>query len=156
MVKKTRTPQGANYTGSVLEKFVGDRLVERGYQFVDRTKFKAAMYLEQPIYSTQVDIGASIYGTKRKCDFIIYHPELWPEGLVIECKWQQIGGSVDEKFPFTVHNIKEQSPYRTVLLLGGGGYKRSAEEWVRNQVDDKLLHVFNMSQFQSWVNKGSI
>lgn len=146
----------ANYTGTVLEKFVLDRLIERGYQFVPKSKFKAAMYLEQPIFSAQVDIGTSIYGTKRKCDFALYHPEKWDEGLVIECKWQQSGGSVDEKFPFAVLNIKMQSPYKTVLLLDGGGYKKSAEAWVRAQVDGKLLHVFNMAQFQAWVNKGNI
>lgn len=26
---------GANYTGSTLEKFIHDRLIERGYQFID-------------------------------------------------------------------------------------------------------------------------
>jgi hypothetical protein len=150
--------QGANYTGSVLEVVVWNRLVGHGYQFVDKPKFKAARYLEQPIYSAQVDIaqvdiaqvdiGVSIYGTKRKCDFAIYHPEKWPEGLLIECKWQQMGGSADEKFPLAVLNIKMQSPYKS--------YKKSAEQWMRNQVDGKLLHVFNMSQFQTWVNSGNI
>ncbi len=156
MTKRAADQQGANYTGKVLETFVWNRLVERNYQFVDKTKFKAAMYLEQPIFSAQVDIGTSIYGTKRKCDFAIYHPEKWPEGLVIECKWQERSGSTDEKYPFAVLNIKMQSPYKTILLLDGGGYKKSAEQWVRNQVDGKLLHVFNMSQFQTWVNKGNL
>ena len=53
----------ANYTGSVLEKFVSDRLIERKYQYIPREKFKAAMYLEQPIYTKQLHLGDSIYET---------------------------------------------------------------------------------------------
>ena len=48
---------GANYTGSTLEKFIHDRLIERGYQFIERGKFKASLYLEQPMYTRQYHIG---------------------------------------------------------------------------------------------------
>jgi hypothetical protein len=29
------------------------------------------------------------------------------DGLIIECKWQESAGSVDEKYPFVVLNIKK-------------------------------------------------
>ena len=61
---------GANYTGSTLEKFICDRLIERKYQFIPRDKFKAALYLEQPIYTRQYHIGNGIYETPMYCDFI--------------------------------------------------------------------------------------
>ena len=35
---------GANYTGSQLEKFIEDRLIEKNYQFVTKDKFKPAIY----------------------------------------------------------------------------------------------------------------
>lgn len=147
---------GANYTGNVLETFVRNRLNERGYQLVDRAKFWPLQYMEQPVYTRKYHIGTSIYETDLYCDFILYHPQKWPKSLAIEAKWQQVGGSVDEKYPFLVLNIKYRYNIPTVLILDGGGYKKGAEKWIRNQVGDNLLHVFNMAQFQTWANRGGI
>lgn len=155
MAKKASGTQ-ANYTGTVLEQFIQARLDERGYQYVDRKMFKPAMYLEQLVYTKQFHLGNSIYETPFYCDFILYHPDKWPEGLVIESKWQSSSGSVDEKYPYTVLNIKMHSEYKSILLLDGGGYKPGAEKWLRQQVDGKLLHVFNMGQFTTWANKDNI
>lgn len=148
--------KAANYTGSTLEKFIADRLIERKYQYIVRDKFKAAMYLQQPIYTKQMHLGESIYGTPMYGDFVLYHPEKWKDGLIIESKWQQSGGSVDEKFPYFVLNIQQRHPHKTVVLLDGGGYKKQAEQWLRNQVGNNLIHVFNMGEFQKWANKGNI
>jgi DNA adenine methylase len=99
----------------------------------------------------------SIYGYPIKCDFILYHPELWQECLVIESKWQQSGGSADEKFPYTVFNLKEQSPVQSIIVVDGDGQNKGAVAWLRGQVDKKkLLHVLSMAEFQNWVNKGNI
>jgi hypothetical protein len=146
----------ANYTGSSLEQFIEARLVTLGYKQVDKKRFMPTTYLEQPIYARQFYLGRSIYETNFFCDFIIYHPEKWPNNLVIESKWQQSGGSVDEKFPYLVLNHKLRSKYPCIILLDGSGYKQGAENWLKNETDDKLLHVFNMSQFQTWTNKGNL
>ncbi|MBA7510848.1 hypothetical protein ES705_02837 [subsurface metagenome] len=45
-------------------------------------------------------------------------------------------------------------PHKTILLLDGGGYKQGAEEWIKNQIGNNLLNVFNMAEFQKWTNKG--
>jgi hypothetical protein len=83
------------------------------------------------------DLGLSIYETPFYYDFILYHPQKWPQCLVIESKWQQVSGSVDEKYPHTILNInlniKMRSAYRSILLLDGGGYKPGAENWLRAQ-----------------------
>ncbi len=146
----------ANDNGNELEVFIEGILSRKGYQFIDKKKFTSAIYLEQPIYSRQVFIGQSIYNTKLYCDFYIYHPTLWPEGLLIESKWQQTAGSVDEKYPFLVLNIKQKYPTKTIILIDGGGYKKQAEEWLRDQTDNKLLKVMNMSEFQQWSNKNHL
>jgi len=147
----------ANYTGNALEQYVELRLVTAGYTRVGPQQFKPAMYNEQPIYARQFHAGTSIYGTPSYADFAIYHPQKWPDGLVIEAKWQQVGGSVDEKYPYLVLNIQDCYCYPTVLLLDGGGYKKGAEQWIRSQVGDgNLLRVFNMVEFQTWANKGNI
>lgn len=146
----------ANKTGVNLEKFIEDTLKRLGYTFIESSKFAPAMYLKQPIYSHQVKMGTNIYGLQNEFDFAVYHPEKHPEGLIIEAKWQQSQGTVDEKFPYLVINIQTKYPYKTVLVLDGNGYRKGAEKWVRSQVGNDLIHVFNMAEFQTWVNRGGL
>ena len=146
----------ANYTGTVLQEFVNKRLCDLGYKYVHEAKFKAATYLEQPIYTWQHHIGDGIYGLPLKCDFTLYHPTKWPDCLIIECKWQQSGGSVDEKYPYLVLNIQHCYPYKTLLLLDGGGYRKGAAAWLRKQVGNNLLHVWSMAEFTAWANRGHL
>ena len=68
-------------------------------------RFFAMRSLNQPIFAEQVDTGAGIYGKRRLVDFALYHPQRWPECLVIQCKWKTSSGSVDEKYPYEVENI---------------------------------------------------
>jgi len=147
----------ANYTGTILEKFILDRLNEQGYAYVDHNRFVPTRFLEQPIFTQKFHIGQSIYGTPQYCDFIAYHPQKWPNNLVIESKWQEVGGSVDEKYPYLVLNIQMKYATPTVLILDGNGYKKGAEKWIREQAGNgNLLLVFNMQQFTAWVNKGNL
>jgi hypothetical protein len=147
----------ANYTGTVLERFILSRLADRGYTLIPRNRFTPARILGQAIFTRKFHIGDSIYGTPQYCDFIVYHPERWPDNLVIEAKWQQGGGSVDEKYPYLVLNIQMQYQCPTILVLDGGGYKPGAERWVRGQSGHgNFLQVFNMPQFAAWVNNGNL
>ena len=150
--KKQTHGARANYTGSSLEEFIYSILVRKGYKFVERREFDAQRFLEQPIFTVHYPIARSIYDTQMYCDFLIFHPAKHASNLIIESKWQQSGGSVDEKFPFLVANIREKYPHATVVVLDGGGYKKNADRWLRAQVDGKLLHVFNMREFQTWSN----
>lgn len=147
----------ANVTGTVLERFIYSCLVDRGYTFVPRERFIPARIIGQPIFSRHFHIGKSIYGNEQYCDFIVYHPERWPDNLVIESKWQQSSGSVDEKFPYLILNINMQYKCPTIVVLAGGGYKKGAERWLRSQSGNlNLKHVFNMTEFAAWVNNGNL
>jgi hypothetical protein len=108
------------------------------------------------MYVPQYPLCKGIYETDLKCDFVIFHPTKHPNRLVIEAKWQQAVGSVDEKFPYLVANIRERYPYATVIVLDGGGYKPTAERWLRAQVGVKLLKVMNMREFQIWSNSEAL
>ena len=147
----------ANITGTVLERFILARLVDRDYIFIPQKRFTPARYLNQPIYTRKFHVGKSIYGTNQYCDFILYHPEKWPDNLIIESKWQQSGGSVDEKYPYLILNIQTQYPCPTIVLLDGGGYKAGAATWMKSQAGHgNLRHVFNMPEFSAWVNRGNL
>jgi len=148
----------ANLTGNALEIFVKDSLIRCGYtEFWNHKKslFENKEFIEGKQYAKQVPCGLSIYGTKRQCDFLVMNKEKFPEGLIIECKWQQSSGSVDEKYPFTVLNI-EKIGVPTIILIDGGGYKAAALEWLREQVspEKSLIGVYTMSEFQIAMNKG--
>jgi hypothetical protein len=135
---------------------VGNILAENGYkEFWDHKEqvFANRDSVGGKQFARQVPCGTSIYETKRKCDFLVLNKEKFPEGLIIECKWQESNGSVDEKYPFTVFNILKIG-VPTIILLDGGGYKPAAMEWLRKQANPSkaLIGVYNMQEFQKMAN----
>ena len=146
----------ANKSGARLENFVAGKLEDRGYRFVPVSKFYTDSMLEQPIYTTQFEVGKSIYGKKRIVDLILYHPKLYPDSLCIQCKWQASSGSVDEKYPYEVLTIA-QNDLDTIIVLDGGGYSVGAKQWLINQSGkNRLIHVMDSGEFSRFASKGKI
>jgi len=146
----------ANRTGKVLETFAAGVIEDSGYQAVSSNRFFALRELEQPIYAPQCEIGSDIYGKRRRVDFILYHPQRWTGNLVIQCKWQASGGSVDEKYPFEVLSI-QLNQYDTIIILDGAGYSKGAEQWLKSQAGkNKLLYVHNQGAFQRFASQGRL
>jgi hypothetical protein len=73
---------------------------------------------------------------------------------MVECKWQQSGGSVDEKLPYLNLNIQTCYPSPSVVLIDGEGMKKGSLNWVTRQVDSNfnLLAVHNLTRFIIWAN----
>lgn len=156
------TPQSggtrANRTGNVLEKTVLQLLEQHGYTpFWDHKKqlFANREAVGGKQYARHVSVGPTIYESERIVDFLVINKDKFPNGLVIECKWQQSSGSVDEKYPFLVFNIY-RTGVPTIILLDGGGYKKTAEAWLRAQAGEEkaMWKVFNMTEFITAVNNG--
>ena len=148
----------ANATGNLLESFVENLLTKKAYtEFPNHRDqiFANRNTVGGRQYAKQVPCGMSIYETQRKCDFLIINSDKFPDGLIVECKWQQTAGSVDEKYPFTVLNVLKIG-VPTVILLDGGGYKPMAMKWLKDQVgmNRSLIGVWNMKEFQIQVNNG--
>ena len=147
----------ANKTGISLESFVERALVTSDYKKIIKNKVNTiheASSLIGRFYITQAPADLTIYNTKRTSDFFVINNDIFSDGLIIECKWQQVAGSVDEKYPFLFENIKKTG-VPTIILLDGGGYKPGAKEWLMSKVkepDNPLLHVWNMQEFQIRVN----
>ncbi len=155
-MKQTTGGSRANYTGTILQRFIEARLIERGYNHVESSQFQPSTYLQQPTYAREWYLGKGVYDNDTRCDFILYHPQKHPDCLVVEAKWQQTGGSIDEKYVYLVTNIQRRFTYKTVVVLDGGGYRPCAEKWLRDQVCDNLVAVYDMRQFQTWANNGGI
>ncbi|MGL4524772.1 MAG: PD-(D/E)XK nuclease superfamily protein [Spirochaetia bacterium] len=146
----------ANKTGNLLELTVRQHLDHKNYTHVPAKNFDeliAQNLLNQPLYTTQALVGKTIYHTDRRCDFLIFHPQKWAQKLIIECKWQQSNGSVDEKFPFLVENIRLLK-VPSLIIVDGGGHKPGAITWLKAQADTHLLHVLSLSEFMVCLNDG--
>ena len=146
----------ANRTGKHLEAFIDERIKEAGYKYIEPALFPAMMILKQPIYTKQRVAGKDLYGKDHKVDFELYHERKWVHSLVIESKWQQAGGSVEEKYPFLVMSIQRLG-IPTIIILDGKGYSPGAREWLKSQAGSGALkQVLDMSEFQKFVNDGRL
>lgn len=139
----------ANKTGNSLERFVAFILDDKGYQRISPAReFFAFVSSKQPIYATQCIAGKDYYNRNWRVDFIVYHPEKWPNCLVIECKWQAISGTVEQKYPFVVQSIKKNI-YPAIVILDGGGYSDEAKNWLCSQAGSgNLIDVMDQGGFQ--------
>ncbi len=125
----------ANRRGRIAENIIADMLKERGYT-IERQKV----------------ICKSIYCQKIRTDIFISNTPDFPNNLAVESKWQGSRGSADEKYPYLVSNIKERYPCPAIVVIGGGGMRESAEQWLRNQVDgEQLLAVYSFEEFIAWL-----
>jgi len=126
----------ANRAGRIAEDVLAEVLRSIGLQF-DR----------------QVVIGATIYGYHLRVDFVVRNFARFPMGLAVESKWQDVDGSVDEKFPYLVANIRQQCPIPAVVIVHGGGHRSGAIDWLRACCDDRLVGVYTLEQFISWAHR---
>jgi hypothetical protein len=138
-VKRVAQQQGAraNMTGQRAEDTIFCILKEWGY----------TVYRQYPAC-----IG--IHGGQVYVDFFVTSAPGFPDGLIIESKWQERSGSVDEKLTFLERNIKARFPCPAIVICGGGGAREGMVEWMKNQVDGiKLIGVFSFEEFLTWANK---
>ena len=149
--------QHANLTGKFLENQVQKRVSDSGYDVIENKKFDInTTWLFNNIYIKHCYICDSIYDTKMYTDILLFHKDKHPNKLAIEIKWQQVPGSVDEKYPYIVENIKHAFPCPAIIILDGGGYKIGAKQWLKRQIDDKLIGVYSLVEFMAWANNGGI
>jgi hypothetical protein len=152
----------ANKSGEILESHVETTLRAYGYFQVCSSVAKKVQrdfilnsILLPKRYAKQVCIGTGIYQTDIYVDFYIVGLPAMSSGLIIECKWQESGGSVDEKFPYLNLNIQHSYPAPTIVVIGGEGMRTGAVAWLKERVSDNknLLAVFSLERFIAWANK---
>ena len=116
----------ANYSGQKLEKEVASILTNLDIDFQTQVKF------------------TDCYGNSRaKMDFMI-------NDLAIECKRQQVGGTVDQKIPFVYENL---SMFKKGLLVLDGEHFRN-REGLLNYLNSKRSSFFYwcfVEQLEDWL-----
>lgn len=81
----------------------------------------------------------------------------------IECKWQQVAGSVDEKLPYLYLNCIEAMPEKhIIIIIDGDGWEKGAITWLKNAIkqrkytttdnSEKVIQVMDLKEFITWAN----
>jgi hypothetical protein len=152
----------ANSSGNTLEQTIVATLVSKGFavamyrEWVKQpTAFPAEILLRNVPYET-------IYGHRGNTEFLLCSAR-YQLNVRIECKWQQSGGSVDEKFPYLYLNCVEQMPENQIIIVvDGGGAKAGAIAWLRRACAERLyldptspkaITTMNLVEFMAWANR---
>ena len=157
------TTQGgnANKSGEILENQIVAVFTAHGFKKVEAKEVLALMARGEPLstfgdrwLTTQLAAYKNLYGAKFKTDVFVFEETLWPKGLVVECKYQRDGGSVDEKYVFTVMSLLNL-PGDTLMLLTGGGARNCAIQWISDQQTKARRFTFcgSHDQFNNWVSR---
>ena len=95
----------------------------------------------------QVQVGLRIWGARRKIDVVLKHPET-RVSLGIECKFQGVTGSAEEKIPATIEDIRAW-PIRGLVVYAGQGFSQNIKSFLLStgmavEVDDleKWLQLY--------------
>lgn len=117
------TPRNTN-TGGVLEAMVLPALARGGY-----------------LHRSQVKMGTRCGGGTQKVDAIA---ESGGETILISLKWQQTGGTAEQKVPFEVmclaDTVRTGLATRAYVVLGGDGWSLR-DYYTSGRLADHLIHA---------------
>jgi hypothetical protein len=78
--------------------------------------------------SEQVRVARRIWGAKRHIDVVLTHPET-RKTLGIECKFQGVGGTAEEKVPSTIQDIAAW-PISGIVVFSGTGFTENMKAFL--------------------------
>ena len=163
----------ANESGKILEQQVTNALVLRGFETIDYKMWMGLLSAEQrgrklisnaPYTSIYSSIGETIGAKIRpsRSEFVISDDQT-DTFCRVECKWQAVSGSVDEKLPYVYLNAIEAWPEKEIIILiDGQGWKPNAIGWLKDAVenrrwrqasDNRNIHVFSLGEFIQWAQR---
>ncbi|MHB8540353.1 MAG: PD-(D/E)XK nuclease superfamily protein [Candidatus Acidiferrales bacterium] len=131
-------------TGGVLEDMILPSLRRGGYG-----------------YKTQVKIGKRIGGGTHKVDAVAEGPS---KPILVSLKWQQVGGTAEQKVPFEVICLSEAvrggAYSKAYLVLGGEGWKLR-NFYTSGGLNDHLkhadeVHILTLEGFVALANQGKL
>jgi len=152
----------ANIGGNVLERTVKEVFNSKGFKLVPYSEWRR----KPDKYGTELLLTnapfTTIYNHKGKTEFLAVS-EKYSFKIRIECKCQQVSGSVDEKMPYLYLNCIEAMPEDYIIIvIDGGGGKKGAITWLKeaarqNKYNEagimKKILIFSLTEFIGWANK---
>jgi hypothetical protein len=112
-------------------------------------------------YRTQTVIGTRCGGGTHKVDAVATKGE---QEIIISLKWQQTGGTAEQKVPFEVMCLadaaRERSAHHAYLVLGGDGWTLR-DYYTSGALADHLIHadkvrVVTLEAFVRLANNGQL
>ncbi len=67
----------------------------------------------------EVSLGKTIIGKNRRVDILAVHDET-QRALAVECKYQTVAGTADEKLPYAIQDLEALSIPATIAYAGEG------------------------------------
>ena len=99
----------------------------------DRSRFSGKHYAKEVI------VGKSSKGTNRRVEFfLVNHARFGLEGLIVECKWQEVKGSAGDKLYRIPEDVKLTS-IPTIAIIDGPELEPGLREMLKRRVDG---HIF--------------
>lgn len=150
----------ATKTGNRLEVTVKEIFTHYEFEIVKYREWeKAPLLYGEELVLLNVPYK-TIYGHKGNMEFLVKSKK-YDLNTRIECKWQQVPGSVDEKFPYLYLNCIEAVDENDIIIIyGGKGQKQGAIDWLKNACAKRLytdknkdIKVFDLDDFIGWSNK---
>ena len=83
------------------------------------------------IVETQVEMLDRIWGPRRHVDVVLSSPN-GERMLGIECKYQQVRGTAEERIPLTVEDIADW-PIDGIVVLHGDGFSKDFVAFLRGR-----------------------
>ncbi|NLI16687.1 MAG: 4-diphosphocytidyl-2C-methyl-D-erythritol kinase [candidate division Zixibacteria bacterium] len=159
---KNNDPLRSTSSGSTLEGTVKSIFSGKGFEVLSYSEWnKDPNKYGQELLLTNVPY-TSIYEEKARTEFLLISSKKNLR-IRIECKWQQVSGSVDEKFPYLYLNIIEAIPEdHMIVIIEGDGFKPGAIRWFKKVIAEKKyageislkknIEVMNLKEFMTWAN----
>jgi hypothetical protein len=152
----------ANIGGNLLERTVKEVFLSKGFTLINYRKWqKAPEKYGKELLLTNVPF-TTIYKHFGNTEFLA-SSEKYNFKIRLECKWQQVSGSVDEKLPYLYLNCIEAMPEDyIIIIIDGGGFKAGSITWLKeaakqNKYNEagvmKSILVFSLAEFIAWANK---
>jgi hypothetical protein len=131
-------------TGGVLEAMVLPALKRGGYA-----------------YLVQVKVGKRPGGGTHKVDAVAVKDGV---KILVSLKWQQVGGTAEQKVPFEVICLAEEVRTgefsKAYLVLGGDGWTLrdyyTGGGLSKHLVDTGKVHILTLERFVAVANKGTL
>jgi hypothetical protein len=126
----------ANISGEELEQRVEFIVKKHNIAYVKQHQYK------------------SPYGHNAEMDFY-----LTAFDMAVECKNQNVSGSVDEKIPYTMETLEQHPAKKALLILGGVHWvtKRGTgiKAWAdaRAKKSDKCIQVIYEDELEAWLEQ---
>jgi len=76
----------------------------------------------------QVRVGRRLWGSERRIDLVLTHPGS-RRSLGLECKYQGVGGSAEEKIPATISDIAAW-PVPGLVVFAGDGFSPNMRSYL--------------------------